>query len=109
MGAVGCGDETPAPSGLLVVFTHQSTHLLAVDDEPLLPQGCADAAVPVRLELVADGLDATDDRRVVRGNDRSVVVGRAWQVHQAASFGDGHSTGPATTDVRALLGDAVFF
>ena len=31
------------------VFTHQPTHLLAVDDEPLVPQGCVDAALPVRL------------------------------------------------------------
>ena len=109
MGAVGRGDKASAPSGLQVVFTHQPTYLLAVDDDPLLPQGSAYAAVPVRLELVADRLHATDDLRLVHRDARRVVEGRAWETHQAASLGDGQSTGPATTDVRALLGDAAFF
>ena len=105
MGAVGRGDETSAPSGLQVVFAHQPTDLLGVDDDPLLPQSRADAAVPVRLELITDRLHATDDLYVVHGQAGGVVEGRAWQTHQPASLGDGHTTGPATTDVRALLDD----
>ena len=62
------------------------------------------ASIPIRLELLTDGPDACDDFVVVYRPARRVVAGRTCQPHQPASSGDGHSTGPATTDVRALLG-----
>ena len=37
-----------------------------------MPQGCVDAALPVRLELVAESLGAADDRRVICGDERRV-------------------------------------
>ena len=48
-------------------------------------------------------------RRRARRDGRRVVEGRAWQARQAASSGEGHPAGPATTDVGALLADGAFF
>jgi hypothetical protein len=40
---------------------------------------------------------------VVSFHRRCVVIGRAQQAHQTASFGDGDTMGPVMTDVIALL------
>jgi hypothetical protein len=49
-----------------------------------------------------------DDPGVVSFHRRRVVIGRAWQSHQTASFGDGDAVGPVITDVIALLGRGAF-
>ena len=64
------GHEAAAPPGRCSRISPRT--FLAVDDEPLVPQGCVDAALPVRLELVAESLGAADDRRVICGDDRRV-------------------------------------
>jgi hypothetical protein len=82
--AVGRGDEPPAAPGLQVVRAHQPADLLAVDDDTLVAQCGADAAVAVGLELVADRNHAGDDRGILDLRYRRVVEGGARQTHQPA-------------------------
>ena len=52
--AVGGGNEAPPDPRLQIMLPHQAADLLMVHDNALLAQGCADTAVAVELELVAD-------------------------------------------------------
>ena len=92
-----------------VGFCRMNIFDLAIKDDALVTQSGAHASIPVRLELLTDGPDTTNDFRVVYRNARRIVVARAGQPHQLASSGDGHPTGSATTDVRAFLGGRAFF
>src|SRR5271169_3737894 len=42
------------------------------------------------------------EAKIVSFHRQCVVIGRARQAHQTASFGDGDTIGPAMTDVVAL-------
>src|SRR6266513_5810854 len=69
---------------------------------------CANAAIAIGLKLIEDRGHSDDDLGVVSFHRRRVVIGRAWQPHQTASFGDGDAVGPVMTDVIALLGRGAF-
>ena len=60
-------------------------------------------SIAISLKLFADRRDAGDDLGVGLGR-RRIVVGGARQAHQTTSSRDGEPTGPAITDVVALLG-----
>src|SRR5438270_8372985 len=66
-------------------------------------------ALPIGVKLSAARSDIIDDLSVVSLHRRCVVIGRARQAHQAASFGDGDAVGPVKTDVLALLGRGTLF
>ena len=106
--AVGRGNEAPPHPRLQIMLAHQAPDLLVVHDKALLTQRRADAAIAVELELVADREHRLDDRGVVGRLLRTVVVGRARDPHQPASFGDGDAAGPVMTDVVPLLGRGAF-
>src|SRR5579863_278020 len=107
MVAVGGGDKPPLRAGLQVMFAHQTPDFLMVADDPAMPELGAHAAVAVGLELICDRTHELNDRRIVDCPCRPVVVGRARDLHQPASFGDGEPTGPVITDVGPLLGRGV--
>src|SRR4051812_41388015 len=104
MVAVGGCDEASAVPRLKLVLAHQAADLLAVDDDALVAERGADAAIAVALELVADGCHAADELRVVDPLDGRVVEGGARQAHQLAPSPDRETSGPATTDVGAPFG-----
>src|SRR6202041_2752841 len=68
-----------------------------------------DPAIAIGFKLIADSRDIGDDLSLVSLHRRCVVIGRARQAHQAASFGDGDAVGPVKTDVLALLGRGTLF
>ena len=74
-----------------------------------MPQRGTHAPPAVAFELVADRRDRFDDRSVVVGAGAGLVVGRASDPHQPASFGDGDARGPTIADVGALFGRGAFF
>src|SRR5262249_53738661 len=78
-------------------------------DEALLPKGSADTTVAVGLELLADREHRLHDRGVVGSLLWLVIVGRARNSHQPASFGDREAVGPVMTDVVTFFGRCVFF
>src|SRR5215203_6881550 len=85
------------------MLAHQPSHPLAVHELALVAQLGGDPTIAVGLELCADRLDAGDDLGITIGSRRA-VVGRSSDAHQPASLSDGETTGPAITDVGALLG-----
>src|SRR5438034_6072947 len=63
------------------------------------------APIAVRRPFGADLLDAFDEPRLLdRLALRLVIVGRPREPHQPTSLGDRDTTGPAMTDVVALVG-----
>jgi hypothetical protein len=64
----------------------------------------ANSAIAIGLKLIADRRDVGDDLNVGSLHRRGIVIGRACQAHQTASFGDGDAVGPVKTDVIALFG-----
>ena len=109
MVAVGRGHKPPTALRLQVVLAHQATNLLGIDDHPSVTELSANPAIAIGLKLIADRRDIGDDRSIVSLHRRCVVIGRARQAHQAASFGDGDAVGPVKTDVLALLGRGTLF
>ena len=102
--AIGRGDVAPAPTWLKIMLAHQASDFLVIDDEAAVPQRCLHPAVAIGLETIGDCRHRLDERCVVDAGGRLVVIGRARDPHQPASFGDGDAAGPVTTDVVALLG-----
>src|SRR5882724_7086547 len=104
MVTVGGGHEATPVLRLQTVLAHEAADLLVVRDDALLPQGGLDTAPSIGFELVAGRSDRLDERSIIDRPRRSIVIGRACDPHQPASFGDGQTGGPAITDVGALLG-----
>src|SRR5215207_7278346 len=77
---------------------------MSVHAVALVAQLGGDAPIAIRLELRADRLDPGEDLGVTIRSGR-VVEGRSRDAHQPASSSDGETTGPAITDVGALLGN----
>ena len=102
-------DEPPAALGLQVVFAHEAADLLGIDGNPAMAQLGTNPAIAIGLKLIADLHHDRDDCSVASRQGGNVVVGRARQAHQAASFGDREATGPVMTDVFALLGRGALF
>src|SRR5829696_10085124 len=86
------------------MLAHQPSHPLAVHELALVAQLGGDPTIAVGLELRADRLDASDDLGITIGS-RLAVVSRSSDAHQPASLRDRETTGPAITDVGALLGN----
>src|SRR5450432_613696 len=108
MVAVGRGYISATPARLKVVFAHEPTDLLMVDDHPSMPKLGANAPPTVEFEFLADRGDRLDDRCVVLRSG-FVVEGRAGDSHQPAAFCDAETRGPTTTDVVALFGRGALF
>jgi hypothetical protein len=72
--AVGCGHVAAPALGLKVMLAHQPTDFPTVDDDALMTELGAEAAVPVSFELVADHLHATDDLGIVETCRRRSIV-----------------------------------
>src|SRR5918993_4831149 len=86
------------------MLAHQPSHLLAVDEMALVTQLRCHATIAIGLELRADDLDKGEALGIPIGRP-STVVGRPSDAHQPASLSDGETAGPATTHIRALLGN----
>jgi len=106
--AVRCRHVSPTHAWLEIVLAHETLDLLVIDRKALLAEGCLDAPPTVAFELVADGAHRFDDGSVIDRICRCVVVGRARDPHQPASFGDGDAFGPAIADVGPLLAGGAF-
>src|SRR5262249_9732738 len=89
---------------LQTLLTHQAFYLLVVDDHSSMLQLGANPPPAVAFKLVADHANGFDDCCVVGERWRGVVVGRAGDSHQPASFADAQTRGPTMTDVFALFG-----
>src|SRR6266480_6375585 len=87
------------------MLLHQPHDLLVVHDDPVLMQLCRYAPVPVSRKLGANFGNLPGEPSLL---DRLplgvIVVGRPCEFHQPASFGNREATGPAMTDLLALLG-----
>src|SRR6516225_8350501 len=69
----------------------------------------ANTPIAIGFEHVANRFHLCNDSRIVRACIAHIVVARASDPHQSASFCDGDTVGPAMTDVVALRGRAAFF
>ena len=109
MVAIGRGNEPLAALGLQVVLAHETADLFGIDDYAAMAQLGTNPPIAIGFEFIADRYDGRNQRSVVSGPWRNVVIGGARQAHQPASFGDGEATGPVMTDVLALLGRGALF
>jgi len=108
--------ETVTPSSLervTIDTTVQETAIAHPSDSRLYLKALdilvRQAKIAIGFELLADRLDASGDLGFIGRDRRDVIIGGARQAHQTASFGDGETTGPAITDVGALLGRGALF
>jgi hypothetical protein len=99
---------SPTHTWLEIVFAHEALDLLVIDHEALLAKGGLHASPTVAFERVADRAHSLDDGCVIGLHRRRVIVGRARDPHQPASFGDGDAFGPAIADVGPLLAGGAF-
>src|SRR5438093_12793550 len=87
------------------MLPHQPHDLLVIDEAACGAQLGRHAAIAVGRPFGADLLEAFDEPRLRdRLASRFVVVGGSREAHQPASLGDREATGPATTDVVAVVG-----
>ena len=75
--AVRRGHIAATALGLETVLAHQPADLLMIDDDALVTQLGADAAIAVSLKLVADRLHAADDLGIIEMRGRHIVEGGA--------------------------------
>ena len=104
MVAVGGRDIAAPAAGVQSVLAHQPLQLLVVHHPALLAECRLHPPPAVGLELILDGVHRLDQRGVVDGSLRRVVVGGARDPHQTASRRDGDAAGPVITDMGALVG-----
>jgi hypothetical protein len=107
--AVGRCDIAPTDSRLQTVLAHQAFDLLMIDDHPPMSQLGANPPPAVAFKLIADRGNGFYDCCVVGRRWPGVIVSRAGDSHQPASFGDTETRGPTMTDVLALVSWGALF
>jgi hypothetical protein len=75
---------------------------------PAVPAVVGTCRIAVTFEVIAYRENGLNDGVVVGSLFRVIVVRRAREPYQLASFADADTCGPVITDVRPLLGRGVF-
>jgi hypothetical protein len=90
---------------LQTVLAHEALNFFWLTIIPPLPQGRAHASPAVAFELVANRRDRFDDRGFMGRRRRDIIIGRAGNPLQPASFRDGELSGPAISCVGRAYGN----